>query len=158
MASAPHSFRRAVQDRKQKKRPHVEFELVSETGKVDEEGNPILKSDIFHASMPSDERLFFLAAMAGDEDAGVAAEAAATIDLLKSALPEEEFKTLRSRLLDPDDDVDMEMLQEVIPWLMEEWSGFPTEPSSDSSASQGNSGTKSTGRAPGKGSTLSATQ
>jgi hypothetical protein len=152
MTTAPRAFRRAVADKKSTARPVVEFTLES----TDSEGE-VVRTDVFHARRPTDERLFILAAMAGDEDAGGAEEAAVTLDLLKDILSAEEFKTLKTRLLDPEDDVDMDMLQEVLMWLVGEWASFPTEPSSDSSTSQDASGTKSTGRVRGPGSTRSTT-
>jgi hypothetical protein len=150
MTTAPRAFRRAVAEKKSPARPVVEFTLES----TDAEGETV-RSDTFHAKRPTDERLFMLAAMAGDENAGGAEEAAVTLDLLKDILPEDEFKIVKSRLLDETDDVDMDMLQDVLMWLVEEWASFPTEPSSDSLASQGASGTKSTGRVRGQGSTHS---
>lgn len=150
MTTAPRAFRRAVAEKKSTTRPVIEFTLES----TDMEGE-VVRSDTFHAKRPTDERLFLLAAMAGDEDAGGAEEAAVTQDLLKDILPEEEFKVLKARLLDDEDDVDMDMLQDVLMWLVEEWASFPTEPSSDSSGSQDASGTKSTGRVRGPGSTRS---
>lgn len=150
MTTAPRAFRRAVAEKKSTARPVVEFTLES----TDAEGE-VVRSDTFHAKRPTDERLFLLAAMAGDEDADGAQEAAVTLDLLKDILSEAEFKTLKARLLDDTDDVDMDMLQDVLMWLVEQWASFPTEPSSDSSVSQGASGTKSTGRVRGPGSTQS---
>lgn len=148
MASAPRSFRRAV--KKQAERPTVTFAL----DRTDDEYN-VIESDIFHATQPTDERLFLIAAMVGDEDA-VGSEATATLELLRDSLPPDEYRTLRRRLADPDDqDATLEVVQEVIEWLMEQWTAFPTQPSSDSSTSQTPSGTKSTGRAPGRGSTRS---
>jgi hypothetical protein len=152
MTTAPRAFRRAVADKKSTARPVIEFTLES----TDEKGE-VARSDSFHAKRPTDERLFLLAAMAGDEDAGGAEEAAVTLDLLRDILPEPEFKILKARLLDDQDDVDMDMLQDVLMWLVEEWASFPTEPSSDSSVSQDASGTKSTGRVRGPGSTRSTT-
>jgi len=139
---------------KQKERPTVAFTLdwVDDDEK-DEDGEPVVRrSDTFHATQPTDERLFVVAAMIGDEDNG-AGEATAVMDLLRDALPPKEFRTLRERLLNPEDSVDMEVLGEVMEWLMEKWSDFPTQPSSASSGSPSGSGTKSTGRVRGSGST-----
>lgn len=155
MANAPHSFRRQVAARKEE-RPVVTFTLdsVSDT-EVDEDGQPVvMRSDIFHATRPTEERLFMLAAAAGSEDSA-ASEAAAILDLLRDILPKEEFRTLRERMLDPEDDVNLTMIQDVIVWLMEEWSSFPTKPQSVSSASPTTTGAKSTGRVRGPGSTRS---
>lgn len=150
MTTAPHAFRRQVEKKKADvPPPTVAFNL---DWVDDEDLEKVIRSDTFHATRPSDERMFLLAAMAGDDDANVAEEAAALMDIFRAALPEEEFKVLRSRLRDPKDDVTVEMLQDVFMWLMGEWSSFPTEPSSDSSESPQSTGARSTGRARGEGS------
>lgn len=143
MTTAPKAFRRAVQEKKADERPTVAFTL---DWVDDEDPEKVLRSDTFHATQPTDERMFLLAAMAGDEDAGVTAQAAATMDVFKAALPEQEYQVLRARLKDEKDDVDLEMLQDVFMWLMGEWSSFPTQPSSDSSTSPPTTGARSTGR------------
>jgi hypothetical protein len=157
MTTAPRAFRRSIADKAKQERPMVVFTLDwIDDVETDEEGNPVLlRSDTFHATRPTDERLFVVAAATGSEDDSVAAEAAAVMELFRDIMPADEYKTLRSRMLDPDDDVSLEMLQDVMIWLMGEWSTFPTKPALDSSGSQGSTGVKSTGRAPGKGSTRS---
>lgn len=156
MTTPSRSFRRSVEKKKAKvERPSVEFVLdwISDT-ENDEDGNAlVIRSDTFHATLPSDERLFVIAAVAGQEDGGGAAEAAAMMDLLRDCLPKKEFSILRSRMLDPEDDVDLDMIQDIMGWLMEEWSNFPTQPAKDSSGSQVATGAKSTGRVRGEGST-----
>jgi hypothetical protein len=143
MTTAPRAFRRSVEKKKTQERPTVAFTL---DWVDDEDESNVLRSDTFHATMPSDERLFIVAAMAGNEDSQGTSEAAAVMDMLKDALPLPEFRTLKQRLLDPDDDVNLEMLQDVMYWLMEEWASFPTQPASDSSGSKASTGVKSTGR------------
>jgi hypothetical protein len=157
MAQAPRSFRRAA--RKQEKRPVTAFTLdwvedLTEEQEAEGVEADVIRSDVFHATMPTEERLFLVAAMLGDED-NVGSEAAGVMDLLRDTLPSSEFRVLKERLADPDDSVDMETLQEVLEWLMEKWSTFPTGPSSTSSASPTSTGTKSTGRVRGPGSTHS---
>lgn len=155
MTTAPRTFHRRVAEKKaEAPRPTVEF-MIEREGPF-EEGEP--QADQFHATLPSDERLFIMAAMAGDEDADGTAEAAATMDLLRDALPHDEFRLLKKRLLDPDDMVDMGLLQDILIWLSEEWSTFPTVPSSASSASPPSTGAKSTGRVRGQGSTRSTSR
>lgn len=149
-ATAPRSFRRAAA--KKEARPVVAFTL---DWVDDEDEENVLRSDTFHATMPTDERLFLIAAAMGQDDEGVASEAAAIMDLLRDSLPPAEYRVLRSRLADPADSVDMEVMSEVLEWLMEKWSDFPTQPSSESSKSPTTSGQKSTGRVRGPGSTRS---
>jgi hypothetical protein len=155
MTSAPHAFRKAVGEKKVVERPTVTFVLESTSDtEVDKDGEPIVvRSDIFHATQPTNERLFIVAATAGDEDSGAAQEAAMTFSLLKSVLPLNEYKIIRERLLDPEDDVDLSMLQQVLTWLMEQWTSFPTQQPSDSSTSPDSTGAPSTGRVRGPGST-----
>ena len=112
----------------------------------------------YHATRPTEERLFLLAALAGSEDATGTEEAAATLELLRDALPEDEFRVLRRRIADPSDFVDIGMIQDILMWLVEEWSTFPTEPSSVSSAPPPATGTRSTGRVRGEGSTSSTSR
>lgn len=150
MTTAPRSFRRQLAKKKGPSRPMVEFTLDW----VDE-NEEVVKSTTFHATMPTDENLFLLAAMAGDDDANAAEEAAGIMSLFKQSLPEDEYRELRSRLRDPEDDVTLDVLQEVIPWLMEEWTAFPTQPASVSSVSPPSTGARSTGRVRGAGSTRS---
>jgi hypothetical protein len=151
MTNAPRTFRRQVAAKKSAApRPTVEF-MIEHSEEPAEGEEPT--ADQFHATMPSEERLFLLAALAGDEDSDGAAEAAATMDLLRDALPTAEFRILKRRLGDSEDIVDITMLQEILMWLVEEWSTFPTEPSSASSASPPSTGTRSTGRVRGAGST-----
>ena len=157
MAQAPRSFRRAA--KKQEARPVIAFDLTWEEDLTDEERAQgvvpeVYRSDVFHATQPTDERLFMIAALIGDEDA-VGSEATAVMDLFRDALPLDEFRTLRQRLTDPEDSVDLDVLQEIVGWLMEEWTSFPTKQSSASSQSPTSAGPKSTGRVRGQGSTHS---
>lgn len=149
VASAPRSFRRSAA--RKIERPTVTFTL---DWVDDEDEEKVLRSDTFHATKPTDERLFLVAASIGDED-NAGSEAGAIMSIFRDALPEKEYKTLRSRLADPEDSVDMETIGEVMEWLMEKWTDFPTEPSHNSSTSPTSSGTTSTGRVRGTGSTRS---
>jgi len=144
--AAPRSFRRAA--KKQADRPVVTFTL---DWVDDEDEEKVYRSDTFSAKMPTDERLFLVAAMVGDEDNEMAA-AAGVMELFRDILSPREYRILKDRLADPEDSVDMEVLQDVLEWLMEKWSDFPTQPSRDSSTSPTSSGTKSTGRVRGQGS------
>jgi hypothetical protein len=150
------AFRRSVAEKKKGvvEQPTVAFTL---DWVDDEDPEKVIRSDTFHATRPTDERLFLIAALAGDEDAGGVAEAAAVVEIFRDALPEDEYRILRRRIKDPEDDVNLDMLQDVMFWLMGEWSSFPTAPASDSSASRRSTGAKSTGRVRGPGSTRSTT-
>lgn len=150
MPAPNRTFRRAVA-KKKVERPTITFGVE----RLNDEGE-VLGTDTFHATQPTDERMFFIAALIGNED-NEAGAATALMELLKDSLPKEEWRTFRKRLDDPDDlDLTLETVEDIVEVLMTEWSGFPTGPSSDSSPSQTPSGTKSTGRVRGEGSTSSA--
>jgi hypothetical protein len=158
MAQAPRSFRQSA--KKKVEQPVVAFTLdwvedLTEEAEAEGAEAQVIRTDTFHATKPTDERLFLIAAIMGDEDA-VGAEATAVLEIFRDALPVNEFRILKARIGDPEDSVDLDVIQEVLGWLMEKWSDFPTKPSSASSTSQTSSGTNSTGRVPGKGSTRSA--
>jgi hypothetical protein len=155
MSTPQQTFRRTVRDRV-KPRAVVAFELnwEQDPDEVPEGEEPeVYRSDVFHATQPSNEKMFLIAAMMGDEDKEGLGEAAGVMELFRDALPADEYRTLKERLADPDDDVDIEMLGEVIQWVMSQWAAFPTQQSSTSSRSQGSSGGRSTGRVRGAGST-----
>lgn len=157
MATAPRAFRRAA--KKAVERPSVAFTLdwVEDlTPEQEAEGveAQVIRSDTFHATQPSDERLFLIAAILGDEDGG--GEPAAVLELFRDSLPRNEFRILKARLADPEDSVDLDVFKDVLEWLMEKWADFPTQQSAASSPSQTSTGTNSTGRVRGQGSTRSA--
>lgn len=151
---APRSFRRAA--RKQEVRPTLAFTLdwvqdLTEEEEAQGVEATVVRTDTFHATQPTDERMFLIAAMIGDEDSS--SEATAVLDLFRDALPPAEYRVLKARIADPDDSVDLVVVKEILEWLMEEWSSFPTTPSSASSQSPTTTGTKSTGRVRGAAST-----
>lgn len=55
---------------------------------------------------------------------------------------------ITERLLDPEDDFGMAEVQDILEWLVEEWTGRPTPPPSVSTRSRNNGGRKSTQRTP----------
>jgi hypothetical protein len=149
MPTANRTFRRAVAKQKVT-RPTVRFgiERMNDDGEV-------LSTDWFNATMPTDENMFLIAALIGDED-NEAGAATALLELLKDSLPTDEYRLFRKRLRDPkDEDVTMETVEDIVEELMKEWSAFPTGQSAASSTSQTTSGPKSTGRVRGEGSTRS---
>lgn len=148
-ATPNRTFRRAAA-RKKVERPTTRFGIE----RLDAEGE-VVSTDYFHATMPTDEAMFIIAARIGDDENDAAA-ATALLDLLRESMPAQEFRTFRKRLLDPqDEDLTMGVMEEIVEMLMEEWSTFPTAPSSDSSTSPTPTGTTSTGRVRGSGSTSS---
>lgn len=153
VSSAQQTFRRKIRA-KVAPRKEVSFTLVWEQDpdEVPEGQEPeVYRVDTFHATKPTDEKMFLIAALVGDED-NEAGEAAAVIEILRDALPPAEYRIIRERIADPDDDVNLDMVKDVVQWLVSEWADFPTRPSSASSGSPASIGATSTGRAPGPGS------
>lgn len=153
MATAPQGFTRRVKDRVKKERPTVPFFI--ETTDEDEDGNEIVISrDDFTATKPTDEQLILMTAYGANTEATAADEMNAIITFFKDVLPNKEYRRLIQRLRDPEDlDVDRELLMDIFEMLMAAWNSFPTQSASDSSASPTPTGTRSTGRVRGKGST-----
>lgn len=66
---------------------------------------------------------------------------ASVIDFLDAILDEAGKRRFRDRLLDRDDPFDLEQVQEIIEWAMDEWSSRPTTSSKGSSSSRARTGT-----------------
>jgi len=61
---------------------------------------------------------------------------AAMLDFLEATLVEPGRERLRTRMLDSDDPLDLDVVEQIIEWAMQEWSGRPpTSPSVSSSPS-----------------------
>ncbi len=114
-----------------------------------------VKSNILTANPPTPEQLAIALAMGASEFSTIADEMAAALDIFRSVLSKADYRILVMRLRDPEDEVDLEMLSEIVEWLVEQWQDFPTQPPSASSRSAKPTGPRSTGRSPGKGSTRS---
>lgn len=80
---------------------------------------------------------------------------AAMIDFFMGLLDKESRRVLTRRLMDREDAFEMEDVSDIMNWLMEQWAGRPTQPSSVSTRSRSNGGRKSTVKQPVEGSTLS---
>lgn len=65
------------------------------------------------------------------------------IDFFESTLDEKDTHKVIDRLLDRDDDFGLEELAEVGIWMIEEWTGHPIQPPSDSQPSQSTGGRSS---------------
>lgn len=83
--------------------------------------------------------------MAGNSDAADTSEQLATqINFFFSLLGSKDAAWFKHRLFDRDDPFDVDNIAELIEYLMEEWAGRPTKPSSTSSTAQSNGGKRST--------------
>lgn len=72
---------------------------------------------------------------------------AGVIDFLHGVFDDRGRKMLETRLMDRENPLDFEVIEDVLMWLVEEWSARPTVSPSDSAPSPRSSGRKSTARA-----------
>lgn len=156
--SAPRSFQMAA---KSSAKPENEYEprtyrFVSAVDFVpdpENEGEEIPVETVVTANYPGDGVLTLLFA-ANAPDADTSELIGVVLNTLKTMFSREDYRFLRKRLAD--EQVDIGTLMALISDAMEAWTAFPTQPQSDSQPSRRSTGTRSTGRAPGKGSTLPA--
>lgn len=114
----------------------------------------------FRSKIPSTARVAMFIAALG-EDATTAESVGAIFNLLRDVLLDDGYRRLRKLI--SDDVVDLSLLtgggdeneDGIVDWIIGQASDRPTPASSVSSSSPASAGKKSTGRSPGKGSTLS---
>lgn len=126
----------------------------------DTQGNLMLdpdtvKANTLTAQPPTAEQLAITLAHGASEFATHADEMASALGLFRDILNQRDYTILVRRLRDPKDEVDLEMVSEILEWLVEQWQDFPTQQQSASSQSEKRTGKRSTGRSPGRGSTRS---
>jgi hypothetical protein len=140
-------------------------EFKAAAARADGEEEKILEFAIgeheFRSILPSTARVaMFIAAMTDDSGTGEAL--GAIFGFLKDVLLDDGYRQLRKLITE--DVVDLSLLtgggedndEGIIDWIISEAANNrPTPPSSGSSSSPANGGRRSTGRAPGKGSTRS---
>ena len=149
--------------------PRVSITLNTELPVVDDAGAEVFEdgelvyeityAEAYTFSRPDNGRLLLMASAFGA--AGAEEDRASEIfATLRAMLSESDYKKLRARIEGPPESkVELEVLIEIITALTEEWAeGFPTQPSSDSSAAPQRTGGRSTGRSPGRGSTRSTSR
>jgi hypothetical protein len=78
------------------------------------------------------------------EQADPADSIAGILNFLTSVLDEQSAKDYRRRLMDRDDPFDIEDVERIVEWLMEEWSARPTKQPSDFQQSRRRSGRRLT--------------
>ena len=86
----------------------------------------------------------FMASQASNRT--MADQLAAVIDFFDGMLEEESQRLFRDRLLDRDDPFDFVMVQDIMEWLIEEWSANPTQSQPDSVSSPPTTGRRSTAK------------
>lgn len=86
--------------------------------------------------------------MEGQSSHDIGRRIAAVINFMDSLLDTRGQSRFRQRLMDRDDPFELEQVQEIVDWLLEEWTGNPTESPSGSSRSRRSTGRRSTATAP----------
>lgn len=107
------------------------------------------------AHFPGDGALMLLASSSG-ADAEMADSLSAVFALFEQTFSTADYKFIRSKIRSQE--LPARIALEMIGDMTEAWSGFPTQPSSDSPVSPPSTGTRSTGRAPSKASTQRRSQ
>lgn len=78
------------------------------------------------------------------ERAGTNEALAAAIDFVRKSLPDDDAMWLVMRLWDNDDNYGLDDIQEIVEYLMEEWTANPTESPSASTSTPSRTGKRST--------------
>jgi hypothetical protein len=99
------------------------------------------------ARRPKDVQLTYLMSKMTGRRAGTLAAAGSYLDFFMSVLDDDAADIIEERILDPDDDFEIDDVQEILEGLMEQWSGRPTRSSSGSTGSPPPTGPRSTGPA-----------
>jgi hypothetical protein len=125
-----------------------EFKLAAQTAASEMLANPVpakFKMDgrEVHIEAPSSGQLAYLLAMQADTVDGPE-QIAAVFDFLKNLMDHEDYVWLTGLL--KSGSLSMELLMEVIEYLVEEWTTVPTSPASASPSSRRSTGTRSTAR------------
>ena len=110
------------------------------------------------AKYPGDGSFILLMAV-NSPDATSAEYLGTLMSFVQKMFSREDYRYIRARIAD--EELDIDQLGQIIWAAMEEWgetSDFPTKPESGSSTSQQPTGTSSTGRVRGPGSTLSPSE
>jgi hypothetical protein len=122
-----------------------EFVTAIEQQHPDDEDVPLLFKIDDHeckAYMPTDGQIAMTMASLGRHTSDMT-KMAGVIDFFVAVLDEDSHNYVVNRLMDREDPLRLEKVEEVITWLMEEWSGRPTRLPSVSTRSQPSGGQKS---------------
>ncbi len=153
--SAPRSFQLAVKSKAKKSeyepRPYrfvsaTDFEEVEVDGDIIRQ--PVSREVV--ANYPGDGVMSLMLASVGSDASEI--EALASIySFLQASFSNSDYRFLR-RLV-RNEELDYDLLMDLVQDMMEGWLAFPTQPPSDSQPSPQATGTRSTGRVRGPGST-----
>lgn len=133
--------------------PPIQYEFIDpEIPEPKEEGDPS-NVRLVTAHYPGDGRLMMLLATAGSAASASASEmevAGEMFEVLQHSFDTPDYRFIRS--LVASGRLPIDLVGEMIRDMMERWTTFPTKPASGSPQSPQATGTRSTGRSPGKGS------
>jgi hypothetical protein len=133
-------FITAAYDAAEDENEYLEFTLRKET-KEGEDPDP---GRLCKAYRPGDGQIAVLMATTQARHLSEGEMIAGIINFFVEILDEETHQYIVSRLLDRRDPFGIDQVQGIIRWLMEEWSGRPTQSSSGSTASPQSDGPTST--------------
>lgn len=112
----------------------------------DEEGwDFTVDGQVLHAYPPDPAQLAVLMASTG-RHTQIHTQIAGTINFFVEVMDEASAGYLERRLLDRNDPFGLEEVTEIMEWMIEEWTGRPTQPPSVSTRSRRSGGPKSTPR------------
>lgn len=131
-------------------------EFTTAATRVAEEGEELdsvytlefaVDGETLHARRPKDGQLAVLMT-AASRHMPDNMRIATLIDFFVNVLDIESHHYVVGRLLDGDDEFGLEEVQDIMEWMVEEWTGRPTQPPSVSTQSRRTGGQKSTRRTP----------
>jgi hypothetical protein len=145
MATQFRNFETAVseKERQDTELPQVEFQLNGK-GPLTKDERDRTKTH-YQILVPDEDQIGLYVGAFGGRTPKTNDILRALLDLFETNMPTIDWRDLNNRVLDPDDPVGIETLQGVMEWLMEEATGFPTQPQSDSNSSGSSTGRSSTG-------------
>lgn len=101
-----------------------------------------LDGQVVKAYRPTDGQIAVLMASLGRHTAQ-STKVAGVVDFFVATLDDDSYDYVVNRLLSREDPLDLNQVQEVIEWLIEEWSGRPIQKSSGSTRSRATGGQRS---------------
>ena len=129
------SFTTAVKERVETAEGEVEEGLLS----FDLDGEPLEA----HEPEPSQLALLMHAAA---RYTSTREAVAGFLDFFFNVMDDRHAQHIRARLLDRKDDFGLDEVEEIVAWMVEEWTGVPFKRPSDSSSSRKSTGPRSTSR------------
>jgi hypothetical protein len=120
-----------------------EFNTAIEESERDDETMEFkIDGQLLRAYRPTDGQLALLMASLG-RHTNEMTKVAGVIDFFVTVMDDESYNYVVNRLLSREDALGLEQVQGVIEWMIEEWSGRPTQPLSVSTPSRQSGGPKS---------------